>query len=167
MFSSTKMSRWGWSFCHCQTSRTHEGCSCSRLGREVAVLVFLELMDALWLSRLLSASADKTVQLWDIGDKLQKGFKKNQPVRALSKINHPQSKQLFAHRWLLADTSWRCQVFIHRMTDHHHCIEGNLSAAVLALGRLCELGWQCSGLESNRGDLHKVILKPRSGILLK
>ena len=42
------------------------------------------------------------------------------------------------------------------MTDHHHCIEGNLSAAVLALGRLCELGWQCSGLESNTGDLHKV-----------
>ena len=46
-------------------------------------------------------------------------------------------------------------------------IEGNLSAAVLALGRLCELGWQCSCLESNRGDLHKVFLKPWSGMLLK
>ena len=45
------------------------------------------------------------------------------------------------------------------MIDHHHCIEGNLSAAVLALGRLCELGWQCSGLESNGGHLHKVFLK--------
>ena len=174
-FSSTELPRWGWSFCHCQTSRTHEGCSCSRLGPEVAFLVFFN-----WNKWKLCCSADffppRQTRQFNFGKLATNSKKVSKKLASKSFLQNyfkysqrsvTLSKQQFAHRWLLADTSWRCQVLIHRMTDHHHCIEGNLSAALLALGRLCELGWQCSGLESNRGDLHKVFLKPRSGILLK
>ena len=125
-------------------------------------------------SWILSASADKTVKLWD-ALQIETGwsFPPSQFSAHLKSSRKEGSRTISTNKLLVPaspslDTSWRCRnhssityfksskvpkSFFHYVFQ---IIKGHLCPTALAFGSLRKLGWMHQSLESHRGNLHKV-----------